>query len=220
MTENISKSLEAIIKKLKKDFGEGAIHLVSGGTIPEYEVISTGLPSLDRALGTGGLVRGTITEIYGQESVGKTTLALQLLGQVQKIGLKGVIIDTEQALKDFEYVGNLGVDPKSLFICQPPCAEEALNIIDALVRDSSVGMIVLDSVAALTPRVEGEKDVGEATMGVIARLMGQALRKYLPLQAQSKVSLVFINQIRMKLGTYGNPETTCVTPETMVEIQM
>ena len=194
---------------IEKEFGKGSIMRMGEGTQTEdVEVVSTGSLGLDLALGVGGLPRGRIVEIYGPESSGKTTLTLHIIAEMQKIGGTCAFIDAEHAL-DVSYAQHLGVKLDDLLLSQPDTGEQALEITDALVRSGSVDLVVIDSVATLTPRSEIEGDMGEALPGLQARLMSQALRKLTGSIKKTKTLVIFINQIRMKIGvSYGNPETT------------
>lgn len=197
-----------IISEIKEKFGEGSIMKL--GEIKKVDVaaISTGSPSLDIALGIGGLPRGRVVEVYGPESSGKTTLALHVVANAQKDGGVAAFIDAEHAL-DPAYAKRIGVKIDDLLISQPDTGEQALEIVETLVRSSAVDVIVIDSVAALTPRAEIEGEMGDTHMGLQARLMSQALRKLTAIVAKSNVIVIFINQIRMKIGVvFGNPETT------------
>ena len=203
------KALAAALSYIEKEFGKGSIMRMGEGTQTEdVEVVSTGSLGLDLALGVGGLPRGRIVEIYGPESSGKTTLTLHIIAEMQKIGGTCAFIDAEHAL-DVSYAQHLGVKLDDLLLSQPDTGEQALEITDALVRSGSVDLVVIDSVAALTPRSEIEGDMGEALPGLQARLMSQALRKLTGSIKKTKTLVIFINQIRMKIGvSYGNPETT------------
>jgi len=202
------KALEAALSQIERSFGKGSIMRLGDGSVLEVEVIPTGSLGLDRALGVGGIPRGRVTEIFGPESSGKTTLALHILAEAQKAGGVAAFIDAEHAL-DATYARALGVDIDNLLVSQPDTGEQALDITETLVRSSAVDIIVIDSVAALTPRSEIEGEMGDAHMGLQARLMSQALRKLTAIIAKSKTSVIFINQIRMKIGImFGNPETT------------
>ena len=209
MDDNRSKALEVALSQIDKQFGKGSImRLGDSDTIKDIEVVSTGSLGLDIALGVGGLPRGRVVEIYGPESSGKTTLTLQVIAEVQKIGGTAAFIDAEHAL-DPQYAQKIGVNVQELLISQPDNGEQALEIVDMLVRSGSVDVIVIDSVAALTPRAEIEGEMGEPQMGLQARLMSQALRKLAANIKRSNTMLIFINQIRMKIGVmFGNPETT------------
>ena len=206
--EERKKALKAALANIEKQFGKGAIMRMDDTTgVQDIETVSTGSLGLDLALGVGGLPRGRIIEIFGPESSGKTTLALSVVAQMQKTGGTCAFIDAEHAL-DVQYAARLGVDLKELLLSQPDSGEQALEIVDALVRSGSVDLIVVDSVAALTPRNEIEGEMGDALPGLQARLMSQALRKLTSSITRTKSMVVFINQIRMKIGGYGNPETT------------
>jgi recombination protein RecA len=209
MDDNRSKALEVALSQIDKQFGKGSImRLGDSDTIKDIEVVSTGSLGLDIALGVGGLPRGRAVEIYGPESSGKTTLTLQVIAEMQKIGGTAAFIDAEHAL-DPLYAQKIGVNVQELLISQPDNGEQALEITDMLVRSGSVDVIVIDSVAALTPRAEIEGEMGEPQMGLQARLMSQALRKLTANIKRSNTMLIFINQIRMKIGVmFGNPETT------------
>jgi recombination protein RecA len=203
------KALEVAVGQIEKQFGKGAImRLGQRNTISPVESISTGAISIDYALGIGGLPRGRVTEIYGPESSGKTTLALQVIAEAQKAGGLAAFVDAEHAL-DAEYARKLGVDIDNLLVSQPDNGEQALEIVEVLIRSGSVDVVVVDSVAALVPRAEIEGEMGEAQMGLQARLMSQALRKLTGAISKSKTVLIFINQLREKIGVmFGNPETT------------
>jgi len=209
MDENRSKALAVALSQIEKQFGKGSImRLGASDTIRDIQVISTGSLGLDIALGVGGLPRGRVIEIYGPESSGKTTLTLQVIAEVQKIGGTAAFIDAEHAL-DPQYAQKIGINVKELLISQPDNGEQALEITDMLVRSGSVDVVVIDSVAALTPRAEIEGEMGEPQMGLQARLMSQALRKLAANIKRSNTMVIFINQIRMKIGVmFGNPETT------------
>ena len=206
--EEGNEELDAALRDIRKRFGEGSI-MQLGETLPKnIEVISTGSLSLDIALGVFGVPQGRIIEIYGPESSGKTTLALHIAAQAQKKGRLAAFIDAEHAL-DLDYAKLIGVNIKELLISQPDTGEQALEIVEALVRSGSMGVIVVDSVAALTPRAEIEGEMGDVHMGLQARLMSQALRKLAAITAKKDTTIIFINQIRMKIGVvFGNPETT------------
>jgi len=200
--------LESTIKDIQSKFGEGAIMKLGEAPRVDVEAIPTGSISLDLALGVGGMPRGRIVEIYGPESSGKTTLALHIVASTQKQGGKAAFIDAEHAL-DPEYAKRIGVKINELLISQPDNGEEALNIMEELVRSGSIDIIVVDSVAALTPRAEIEGEMGAQHIGLQARLMSQALRKITAIANRTKTVIVFINQIRMQVGImFGNPETT------------
>jgi len=203
------KAIEMAVGQIEKQFGKGSIMRLgqkdAGYTIP---AISTGAVSLDYALGIGGVPRGRVIEIFGPESSGKTTLALQVIAQAQKLGGMAAFVDAEHAL-DSQYAAKLGVDLENLLVSQPDNGEQALEIVEVLVRSGAVDVVVVDSVAALVPRAEIEGEMGEAQMGLQARLMSQALRKLTGVVSKSKTSLIFINQLREKIGVmFGNPETT------------
>ncbi len=202
------KALEAALSQIERSFGKGSIMRLGDNTVLEVEVIPTGSLGLDHALGVCGIPRGRVTEIYGPESSGKTTLALHIIAEAQKCGGEAAVIDAEHAL-DATYARALGVNIDNLLVSQPDTGEQALDITETLVRSSAVDIIVIDSVAALTPRAEIEGEMGDAHMGLQARLMSQALRKLTAIISKSKTAVVFINQIRMKIGVmFGNPETT------------
>lgn len=207
--EERKKALSAALAQIEKQFGKGSImRMGDKGMSEDIDVVSTGSLGLDLALGVGGLPRGRIIEIYGPESSGKTTLALHVVAQMQKTDGTCAYIDAEHAL-DIQYAQRLGVNLSELLISQPDTGEQALEICDALVRSGSVDMVVIDSVAALTPQAEIEGEMGEALPGLQARLMSQALRKLTSSIKRTNTLVVFINQIRMKIGvSYGNPETT------------
>jgi recombination protein RecA len=209
ISEEKSKALEAARLQIEKQFGKGSImKLGEGGAAVRVPTISTGSILLDAALGVGGYPRGRIVEIYGPEASGKTTLALHAIAEAQKQGGIAAFIDAEHAL-DPTYAKNLGVNTDELWVSQPDNGEQALEIVESLIRSGAVDVIVVDSVAALTPRAEIEGDMGDSHMGLQARLMSQALRKLTAIISKSKTCLVFINQIRMKIGVmFGNPETT------------
>ncbi len=209
MDENKSKALAAALSQIEKQFGKGSImRLGEHDVAKDLQVVSTGSLGLDIALGVGGLPRGRIVEIYGPESSGKTTLTLQVIAEMQKLGGTAAFIDAEHAL-DPVYAGKLGVSVEDLLISQPDNGEQALEIADMLVRSGSVDVVVIDSVAALTPKAEIEGEMGDPQMGLHARLMSQALRKLTANIKRSNTLVIFINQIRMKIGVmFGNPETT------------
>jgi recombination protein RecA len=209
MDENKSKALAAALSQIEKQFGKGSIMKMGDADVDKaIEVVSTGSLGLDMALGVGGLPRGRVVEIYGPESSGKTTLTLQVIANVQKLGGTAAFIDAEHAL-DPQYAQRLGVDTSELLLSQPDNGEQALEIADMLVRSASVDCVVIDSVAALTPKAEIEGEMGEPQMGLQARLMSQALRKLTANIKRSNTLVIFINQIRMKIGVmFGNPETT------------
>src|SRR6187431_1154109 len=204
-----AKAIELAVGQIEKQFGKGSImRLGSKDVIAQIPAISTGSVSLDYALGIGGVPRGRVIEIFGPESSGKTTLALQVIAQAQKTGGMAAFVDAEHAL-DSQYAQKLGVDLENLLVSQPDNGEQALEIVEVLVRSNSVDVVVVDSVAALVPRAEIEGEMGEAQMGLQARLMSQALRKLTGVVSKSKTSLIFINQLREKIGVmFGNPETT------------
>src|SRR5471032_764590 len=209
MDENKAKALAAALSQIEKQFGKGSIMKLGDADVEKgIEVVSTGSLGLDMALGVGGLPRGRVVEIYGPESSGKTTLALQVIANIQKLGGTAAFIDAEHAL-DPQYAQRLGVDTSELLLSQPDNGEQALEIVDMLVRSASVDCVVIDSVAALTPKAEIEGEMGEPQMGLQARLMSQALRKLTANIRRSNTLVIFINQIRMKIGVmFGNPETT------------
>ena len=205
---NKTKAVETAIGQIERQFGKGAIMKLGSQTIMDVPVIPTGSISLDAALGVGGLPRGRVTEIFGPESSGKTTLALHAVAEVQKQGGIAAFIDAEHAL-DTVYARKLGVDCDELLVSQPDTGEQALEIADMLVRSGAIDIIVIDSVAALVPRAEIEGEMGDSHMGLQARLMSQALRKLTGTIGKTQTSVIFINQIRMKIGVmFGNPETT------------
>ncbi|MFC1490248.1 recombinase RecA [Candidatus Latescibacterota bacterium] len=203
------KSVEMAIGQIEKQFGRGSIMKLGDDSMKvESEVIPTGSIALDTALGIGGIPRGRVIEIYGPESTGKTTLALTMVAEAQRMGGYAAYIDAEHAL-DPVYSKSMGVDVDNLLISQPDCGEDALEIADTLIRSGALDIIVVDSVAALVPRAELEGDMGDSHMGLQARLMSQALRKLTGHISRSRTSVIFINQIRMKIGImFGNPETT------------
>ena len=209
MDENKAKALQAALTQIERQFGKGAIMRMGDKDVEKgIEVVSTGSLGLDLALGVGGLPRGRVVEIYGPESSGKTTLTLQVIANIQKLGGTAAFIDAEHAL-DPQYAQRLGVDTSELLLSQPDNGEQALEIADMLVRSASVDCVVVDSVAALTPKAEIEGEMGEPQMGLQARLMSQALRKLTANIKRTNTLVVFINQIRMKIGVmFGNPETT------------
>ena len=204
-----TKALDVALSQIEKQFGKGSImRLGQKGAIQPVDSIPTGAVSLDFALGIGGMPRGRVVEIFGPESSGKTTLALQLIAEAQKLGGMAAFVDAEHAL-DAGYAQKLGVDLDNLLVSQPDNGEQALEIVEVLVRSGGVDVVVVDSVAALVPRAEIEGEMGEAQMGLQARLMSQALRKLTGVVSKSKTSLVFINQLREKIGVmFGSPETT------------
>ncbi len=201
-------ALNLAIKKIEKNFGKGSIMRLKSGFALDVESISTGSMGLDAALGVGGIPRGRVTEIYGPESSGKTTLALHVTAEAQKSGLTAAFIDAEHAL-DMKYAEILGVDISKLLVSQPDSGEQALEIADTLVHSGAVDLIVIDSVAALVPEAEIAGEMGDAQMGLQARLMSQALRKMTGAVSKSKAAIIFLNQLRQKIGVFfGNPETT------------
>jgi len=204
-----NKALDVAVSQIEKQFGKGSImRMGAKGAVIPVDSIPTGSISLDFALGIGGVPRGRVVEIFGPESSGKTTLALQVIAQAQKLGGMAAFVDAEHAL-DATYAKKLGVDLDSLLVSQPDNGEQALEIVEVLVRSGGVDVVVVDSVAALVPRAEIEGEMGEAQMGLQARLMSQALRKLTGVVSKSKTCLVFINQLREKIGVmFGNPETT------------
>ena len=202
------KVLDAVLSKIEKDFGKGSIMRMSSDAVEKVEVISTGSLTLDMALGVGGYPKGRVIEIYGPESSGKTTLAIHAIAEAQKQGGIAAFIDAEHAF-DSAYAQKLGVDVDNLLVSQPDNGEQALEIADSLIRSSAIDIIVIDSVAALTPKAEIEGEMGESKMGLQARLMSQALRKLTSSISKTKTVCIFINQLRDKIGiVYGNPETT------------
>ncbi len=203
------KAVEMAVGQIEKQFGKGAImRLGQKGAIQPIDAISTGAISIDYALGVGGVPRGRVIEIFGPESSGKTTLALQVIAEAQKRGGMAAFVDAEHAL-DAAYAQKLGVDVDNLLVSQPDNGEQALEIVEVLIRSNGVDVVVVDSVAALVPKAEIEGEMGEAQMGLQARLMSQALRKLTGAVSKSKTSLIFINQLREKIGVmFGNPETT------------
>ena len=202
------KSLEIALEQIEKEHGKGSIMKLGDKPSTKLDFISTGSLSLDAALGIGGIPRGRISEIYGPEASGKTTVCLHIIAEAQKNGGLAAIIDTEHAL-DTSYAQKLGVDVSNLLISQPEYGEQALEICETLVRSNALDVIVVDSVAALTPRAEIEGEMGDSVMGMQARLMSQALRKLTAAVSKSKVSLIFTNQLREKIGVmFGSPETT------------
>ena len=209
MDENKQRALQAALQQIEKQFGKGSIMKMSDSEINEdIQVVSTGSLGLDMALGVGGLPRGRVVEIFGPESSGKTTLCLQVVAEMQKLGGIAAFIDAEHAL-DPAYAQKLGVNVGDLLVSQPDCGEQALEIADNLVRSAAVDVIIIDSVAALTPRAEIEGEMGDSVMGLHARLMSQALRKLTANIKKTNTLVIFINQIRMKIGVmFGNPETT------------
>lgn len=208
MDQEKLKAIELAMSKIEKDFGKGAVMRLGDKAIEKPPIIPTGALSLDIALGVGGIPRGRITEIYGSESSGKTTIALHIIAEAQKMGGVAAFVDAEHAL-DPIYASAIGVDTDNLYVSQPDSGEAALEITETLVRSGAIDVIVVDSVAALTPRAEIEGEMGDSHMGLQARLMSQALRKLTAIVNKSKTSLIFINQTRQKIGVmFGNPETT------------
>ncbi|HKJ04328.1 MAG TPA: recombinase RecA [Geopsychrobacteraceae bacterium] len=207
--ENRNRAIDLAMGQIEKQFGKGSIMRLGGEyQMPEIDKISTGALSLDLALGIGGVPRGRIIEIFGPESSGKTTLALHIVAEIQKKGGIAAFVDAEHAL-DINYAGRLGVKADDLLVSQPDTGEQALEITEVLVRSGAIDVLVVDSVAALTPRAEIEGDMGDSHMGLQARLMSQALRKLTGTISKSNCCIIFINQIRMKIGVmFGNPETT------------
>src|SRR5499425_1213091 len=204
-----TKAIDMAVGQIEKQFGKGSImRLGQKGAIAPVEAISTGSISIDYALGIGGLPRGRVIEIFGPESSGKTTLALQVIAEAQRGGGMAAFVDAENAL-DAQYAQKLGVDLENLLVSQPDHGEQALEITEVLIRSGSVDVVVVDSVAALVPKAEIDGEMGEAQMGLQARLMSQALRKLTGAVSKSKTTLIFINQLREKIGVmFGNPETT------------
>ena len=203
-----NKAIEIAVAQIEKQFGKGSIMKLGDEKSVDIDVIPTGALSLDLALGVGGVPKGRIIEIYGPESSGKTTLALHILTEAQKKGEAVAFIDAEHAF-DPVYAKNIGLDIENLYISQPDFGEQALEILETLVRSSAFGVIVVDSVAALTPRAEIEGDMGDSHMGLQARLMSQALRKITAISSKAGTTIIFLNQLRMKIGImFGNPETT------------
>ena len=202
------KALEQAIAQIEKQFGKGSIMKLGEAPVQEVEVIPTGCLTLDLALGIGGLPRGRIIEIYGPESSGKTTVSLHVVAEAQKLGGTAAFIDAEHAL-DPIYAQRLGVDIKNLYVSQPDTGEQGLEIAESLVRSGSIDIVVIDSVAALTPKAEIDGDMGDSHVGLQARLMSQALRKLAGITSKTKTCVIFINQLREKVGVmFGNPETT------------
>ncbi|MDO5291324.1 MAG: recombinase RecA [bacterium] len=209
MNNDKKRALEAAINKIEKDFGRGAVmRLGDDNAFGEVEVVPTGALSLDIALGLGGLPKGRVVEIFGPESSGKTTVSLQVVAEIQKNGGIAAFIDAEHAL-DPNYARNIGVDVDELYISQPDTGEQALDIAEMLVRSNAIDVIVIDSVAALVPKAEIDGEMGDSHIGLQARLMSQALRKLTPVVSKSKCIVIFINQLREKIGImFGNPEVT------------
>ncbi|HNQ01642.1 MAG TPA: recombinase RecA, partial [Syntrophales bacterium] len=202
------KAVELAIAQIERQFGKGSIMRLGGEEVIDVPVIPTGSLSLDMALGVGGIPRGRVIEIYGPEAGGKTTLALHIVSEAQKMGGLAAFIDAEHAL-DVGYARKIGVDVDNLLIAQPDTGEQALEIAETLVRSGALDVLVIDSVAALVPKAELEGDMGDAQMGLQARLMSQALRKLTGTISKSRTCVIFINQLRMKIGMFmGNPETT------------
>ena len=203
-----TQALKNAIEQIERQHGKGSVMRLGEGPIQQVEVISTGSISLDAALGIGGIPRGRVTEIFGPESSGKTTLCLHVIAEAQRTGGITAFVDAEHAL-DVSYAKRLGVDVNNLLLSQPEFGEQALEIVETLVRSGALDVIVIDSVAALTPRAEIEGEMGDPSMGVQARLMSQALRKLTASISKSRTSVIFTNQLRMKIGVmFGNPETT------------
>ncbi len=208
MDSDKRKALDLALGKIEKDFGKGAVMRLGDKPIEKLPIVSTGILSLDIALGVGGFPKGRIIEIYGAESSGKTTIALHAIAEAQKVGGAAAFVDAEHAL-DPVYAKAIGVDTDNLLVSQPDSGEAALEITETLVRSGAIDIIVVDSVAALTPRAEIEGEMGDSHMGLQARLMSQALRKLTSIVNKSQATLIFINQTRSKIGVvYGNPETT------------
>ncbi|WP_455717406.1 recombinase RecA [Anaerosporobacter sp.] len=209
MEDNKKKALEAAIFKIEKDFGKGAVmRLGDPNAMGEVEVVPTGALSLDIALGLGGIPRGRVVEIFGPESSGKTTVSLHMVAEVQKRGGIAAFVDAEHAL-DPKYAKNIGVDIDELYISQPDTGEQALEIAEFMVRSGAIDIVVIDSVAALVPKAEIDGEMGDVHMGLQARLMSQAMRKLTPVVSKSKCIVIFINQLREKIGImFGNPEVT------------
>lgn len=208
MEENKKKALDDAIAQIEKQFGKGSIMKMTEGAVEKCEVIPTGCLTLDYALGVGGMPRGRIVEIYGPESSGKTTVALHVVAEAQKMGGTAAFIDAEHAL-DPVYASKIGVNMDELYISQPDTGEQALEICENLVKSGAIDIIVIDSVAALTPKAEIDGEMGDSFMGLQARLMSQALRKLTSITNKTKTCVIFINQLREKIGVmFGNPETT------------
>lgn len=208
MDEKRKKSLDEVLAHIEKSYGKGAIMNMGSHEKVDIDVVPTGCLALDKALGIGGVPRGRIVEIYGPESSGKTTLALHIIAEAQKLGGVVAFIDAEHAL-DPTYAGKLGVDLTEMYVAQPDDGEQALAIADELARSGSIDVIVVDSVAALTPKAEIDGEMGDAPMGMQARLMSQAMRKLTPAVGKTNTLIIFINQLRDKIGVmFGNPETT------------
>ena len=208
LDKEFGNNLESVLKDISKQYGEGSVMLLGESQTMDIDVVPTGSLSLDIATGIGGYPLGRIVEIYGPESSGKTTLAIHAVAEAQKIGMKAAYIDAENAF-DREYAANLGVDVNKLYFAQPDCGEDCLEIATKLIGSGQIGICVIDSVAALTPRAELEGAMGDARIGLQARLMSQALRKMIGIIKKSNCLCIFINQIREKIGVlFGNPETT------------
>lgn len=206
--DNRKKALELALAQIEKQFGKGSIMKLDGSAVTDIDVIPTGCLALDLALGVGGVPRGRVVEVYGPESSGKTTLTLSIIAEVQKMGGTAAFIDAEHAF-DSLYAQKVGIKLDDLLMSQPDTGEQALEIAETLIRSSAVDLIVIDSVAALTPRAEIEGDMGDSHMGLQARLMSQALRKLTAVISKSNTCIIFVNQIRMKIGVmFGSPETT------------
>lgn len=206
--ENRSKAIQAALDQIERQFGKGSIMKLGSKKHVDVDVIPTGALTLDLALGVGGIPRGRIIEIFGPESSGKSTLALHIVAEAQKLGGKAAYVDAEHSL-DPVYAKNLGVDVDELYVSQPDFGEQALEIVETLVRSAAIDVIVVDSVAALTPEAEIKGDMGDSHMGLQARLMSQALRKITAIAGKTNTTVIFLNQIRMKIGVmFGNPETT------------
>ena len=206
--EDKKKALESTIAQIEKQFGKGSIMKMTGGAVEKCDVIPPGCLTLDNALGIGGVPRGRIVEIYGPESSGKTTVALHIVAEAQKLGGTAAYIDAEHAL-DPVYASKIGVNMDELYISQPDTGEQALDICESLVKSGAVDIVVIDSVAALTPKAEIDGEMGDNFVGLQARLMSQALRKLTSITNKTKTSIIFINQLREKIGVmFGNPETT------------
>ncbi|HOK15324.1 MAG TPA: recombinase RecA, partial [Candidatus Kapabacteria bacterium] len=208
ISDEKQKAVKLAIEQIEKNYGKGSIMRLSDRNVVQVEAIPTGCLSLDAAIGIGGVPRGRITEIFGPESSGKTTICLHIIAEAQKRGGIAAFVDTEHAL-DVKYAERLGVDLNNLLLAQPEFGEQALEIVETLVRSNAIDVIVIDSVAALTPRAEIEGEMGDAQMGSQARLMSQAMRKLNAAIGKTKTTVIFTNQLRSKLGVvYGNPETT------------
>jgi len=207
--KEVKNGVDALLRDMQDKFGEGSIMKLGGVKVVDVDTISTASPSLDMCLGVGGIPRGRVTEIYGAESSGKTTLCLHILAEAQKKGGRAAFVDAEHAL-DPVYAKKIGVRTNDLLVSQPDSGEQALDIVESLVRSHSIDVIVIDSVAALTPRAEIEGEMGDQTIGLQARLMSRALRKLTAIVAQTNTAIIFTNQTRMKIGMmrYGNPITT------------